>query len=63
MKKLFPKFQVNAKPVALIISRIYTLGDWKPFRTLSTSGPTARRPPTSTGCRMRRKSSPSALAI
>ena len=39
MKKLFPKFQVNAKPGALIISRIYTLGDWKPFRTLQYVGP------------------------
>jgi len=39
MKKLFPKFQVHAKLGALIISRIYTRGDWKPFRTLQYVGP------------------------
>lgn len=38
-EKLFPKFQTNAKPGALIISRIYTVGDWKPFRTLQYTGP------------------------
>jgi hypothetical protein len=38
-EKLFPKFQTNAKPGALIISRIYSVGDWKPFRTLQYIGP------------------------
>jgi hypothetical protein len=38
-KRLFPKFKTNAKPGALIISRIYTVGDWKPFRTLQYIGP------------------------
>lgn len=38
-KKLFPKFQTNTKPGALIISRIYNVGDWKPFRTLQYEGP------------------------
>lgn len=38
-EKLFPKFQTNLKPGALIISRIYTVGDWRPFRTLQYTGP------------------------
>lgn len=38
-EKLFPKFQTNAKPGALIISRIYIVGDWEPFRTLQYIGP------------------------
>ncbi len=38
-KKLFPKFETNTKPGALIISRIYTVGDWTPFRTLQYIGP------------------------
>lgn len=39
MKKLYPRFQASSRPGSLIISRIYTIEGWEPFRTLQYEGP------------------------